>query len=115
MAAHTALEAVAALRETLADLGDALRDGDLALLCACEERLVRDVQAATAARGPVDAAMLADEIRTARAALERCRRIGSAVSSYADVVLNAAGIHTGYDRAGRAGGQQAMSRLHTRA
>lgn len=88
-------------------------DGVTAVLCAADASRLDDAQARLAAAAAVVSTSRVTElggdearaqIAAARAALIRCRRVSAALADVASVVLAAAGLVTGYDRAGAASG-----------
>ncbi len=111
-APSSACASVAELRRVLEEILDATVSADIERLGACESRLASVMATLPPARsadgvallggGAHDEARLRTEIDAARVALWRCRRVGAAMVDITSAVLGAAGIVTGYDRAGLA-------------
>jgi len=96
-----ALAAVQRLRSVLDALAEALASANLDQLQASEALLagaLADVQQAQVDRS--EPQTVAEELGRARAALERCRRVGGALADIGAAVLASRGIYTDYDRAG---------------
>lgn len=97
---------VQALRAALDSLGDALVAPAASSLMAAEAGLATAVAGFPPEHLAVDsltpaarAALLAD-LHAAKAALERCRRLGDSLTAVAAASLDAHGLVAGYDRRG---------------
>ena len=86
MVASPRTEALVALRLELDETADALRRADLSRLLASETRLqtVLAALASSSALNRGDAVAL-KELRSIQASLTRCRRLGTAMTSFIDV------------------------------
>ncbi len=99
---------VTALRTALQAVGDALVAPAVAPLTAAEAALAAAVaefsprQSDIEALSPADRAALLDEARAARAALDRCRRLGASLSAVVTASLAAQGRGAGYGPRGEA-------------
>jgi hypothetical protein len=92
------------LRAALAAVGDALADAALDRLVTAEAALasaVAQLPVSTSAPGtPEQRARLAEEALAVRAALARCRRLGSSLGLVVHATLAAQGRVGAYDRQG---------------
>ncbi len=104
-----AYDALLDLRRALETVASALSDANLDGLLAAEELLTRAVAVANerlAPAGPAtrDAGRLRRELFHVRAALGRCRRLGSSLSEFASFSLTSQGATGGYSRRGETRG-----------
>jgi hypothetical protein len=100
-----AVAAVARLGQALGSLVVALASGSAANLAVTEAGLaaaIADVsRVSLTSIAPGDRARLREELAQARATLDRCRVVGTAVSGVIDGCLAARGLSNSYDRAGK--------------
>ncbi len=98
------LDAIFHLRASLDAVAAALAQPDVAQLTAAEAALAQALMEVGSIRGVerADRHLLAAEVIRARAALQRCRILGSAATDAARATLTAQGRNDGYGRAGTA-------------
>src|SRR2546422_1938620 len=103
--APDAVAAVAQLGRALGSLVLALASGSAANLAATEAGLAAAIaevsRVSPISIAPGDRARLREELAQARATLDRCRLVGTAVSGVIDGCLAARGLKNSYDRAGK--------------
>ena len=93
------VQAAASLRHSLEEAADALGRADLERLLECETRIHAALTHLASSKLSADARPhLVREIELARAALTRCRRLGSALNDFARLALRAQGLDEGYGR-----------------
>ena len=99
---NTASLATARLRASLDALARALESPDLGGLLAAELSLASALDGLARLPGvnPLDRAAVRNELSRARAALSRCRTLGSVIEDATQATLIANGRDSGYDRAG---------------
>lgn len=102
------LAATTRLCEELDALSTALASGDGASLVAVEERIAMAIDAIPADM-PIDGAHRAAVVAAllgVRAAVERCRVLGTGIADLAQASMIARGQHANYDHSGLAAGRQ---------
>ncbi len=107
------VQAATTLRCSLEEAADALAHADLERLLACELRIHAALTHLSTSQFDADARVaLTREITLARAAVERCRRLGGTLDDFARLVLSRRGLNEGYGRTGVAlsAGLQTMHR-----
>ncbi len=99
---NTASLATARLRASLDAIARALLEPDLGGLLAAELGLAAALEGLARLReiDPLDRAAVRAELPRARAALTRCRTLGSVVDDVTQATLGAQGRGSDYDRAG---------------
>jgi hypothetical protein len=99
---NSASIATARLRAALDAIARALQSPDLAGLLAAELGLASALAGLGRLRGvsPLDRGAVRNELARARAALARCRALGSVIEDVAQATLVAQGRGSNYDRAG---------------